>query len=346
MDDPKNIVKVSRLKIRPGAACSMDKCLIYANGRNQVPIEIEVEVQDANKKPLHFDHDTWFHLLSLRHATTNERLNCRGVYGLNYTDKKNDYSQAIVTSSKAGIQVNPPYIMLMYVYTTIVETTRIAVSIDTEGPNGKHCTTADSGIPDMRMSVTVDAINQRIYQSGDLVIHPAYDLEKKQNEVTRDRVTFGKFDCHYDNYYIDVPNGIRNANIKGYGPANYLYEWICVYDSEHDNQHMIVAHPFRNENGVEESNVFGFENTYVDYYDHYIYDLTQLVKYNEYANQICFTQMFFNTGSKWFLPDNDSLDRNKFSYDPWFELYDIYGNYGKFSVGFDDDHKFIKISNR
>lgn len=367
-DNPKDITQVTTLKIRPAYACSLGKCVIYSNGRHQIPIEIEVKVTDKNNRVLKFDHDTWLRLLSLQYAISDTRLTWKGNTGLCYTDKVNDYSTE-VHYNMTGRQADGSFIMIMYVYSTSIGTDRIAVRIDTEGADGIHVTTADTGSGDLRMSVSIDAIHYIVYREGDLNIEKATKQGKTQNTLIKTisypggecngwgRKEETKFDCHYDKYYVDVPFGIKNASITAYGSVDGDKRWICAYNSENNNQHMIVAHPFRSQNGVEGSDTFGFHNSacvtkyegepfFWEYKIHCDFDLTQTVTYNEYPGKICFTQMAFKTGDVWILDDNQQLDKRPFDFKTYFELFDIYGNYGKFSVEFTEDHAFIKFSNR
>lgn len=352
-DNPKDITQVTTLKIRPANACSLERgCLIYSNGRNQVPIEIEVKVTDKNDRVLNFDHDTWVHLLSLQYAISDTKLTWKGNTGLCYTDKENDYSTE-VHYTNTGLQADGSFIMILYVYTTSVGTKRIAARIDTE--NGIHVTTADNGSGGLRMSVTISAIHDIVYQLSDLKIMKSFEQGKTQNKLkieTKHNYIEKSFDCHYDKYYVDVAFGIRNASITDYGSSDGDKKWICAYDNdENDNAHMIVAHPFRSQNGVEGNDTFGFHSTgsagINDTFFHYDFDLTQTVKYNEYPGRICFTQMFFNTDDAVIPHYNESFyNTPSFGFDTYFELFDVYGNYGKFSVKFTDDNKYIEFSNR
>lgn len=362
MDNPKDIAHVTTLKIRPAACSSERGCLIYSNGRNQVPIEIEVKVTDKNNRVLKFDYGTWRHLLSLRYATSDTELTWRGKTGLCYTDEENDYTTE-AHHKRSRRQADGSFIMILYVYSTSIGINRIAVRIDTEGADGIHVTTADTGSSYLKMSVTIDAIHEIVYQESDLKIMKSFQLGLKQNTLEMfncdHQFDRKQFECHYDNYYVDVEFGIRNAHIRAHGSVEGDRKWICAYEyCTRNNQHMIVAHPFRSQNGVEGSDTFGFHNSatfdifvpfqYVHppYSCHCDYDLTQTVKYNEHPGKICFTQMAFETSAQWELPVKRELDIKPFSFDTYFELYDTYGNYGRFSVGFTDDHGFIKFSNR
>lgn len=356
-DNPNDIDSMDKLKIQTVSGSISPK--IYANGRNQLPIEITAKAIDKDDRVLKFSHETWIHLLNLCFAESGEKLSRKGNSSWCFTEVKNDYSKEIQisypTNSLFNVTDDGTVIIIMYVYTNNIDIKRIAVSVDTD--NDKHFTTADNATGAEKMSIPVAAVNEIIYHKDSLIIIPVHEIGKKKNNATIFTVSgvttstrVKPFDCHYDNYYITVPFGIMHANTYAYGSVEGEIKWICAYDSEHDNQHFIIAHPF-NKKGTE---TFGFTNTAS--WQHYgfgeptlydgKFDLTQNVTFNEMQNHICFTQMAFNTGDGWEVPDGQGLDRRPFIFDTWFELYDIYGNYGKFSVGFTDDHKSVKITDR
>lgn len=362
-DDPDHITYMDSLKIEAVSKHISPK--IYANGRNQLPIEITAKavkkVDGSDDVPLNFSRETWIHILNLRHAQSDAKLSWQHRSGWCFTDKINDYSKEIEVNSFSNtlfsVRDDGTVHIIMYVYTDDIDTKRIAVSVDTD--NGKHFTTSDkspSSPGPEEMSVTVTALKEIIYRKDSLIITPIYQIGKGKNDVTYTETNMTSytsteyFDCHYDNYYITIPFAIMNAQTYGYGSVEGEDKWICFYGSEHDHQHMIVAHPY-NKKGTE---TFGFHN-----HAHWFvpgfkfgsdwdatFNLTKNVTFNEKEDMICFTQIAFVTGSQWRLPDNQGLDKKSFSFDTWFELYDIYGNYGAFSVGFTDDHQYLQITDR
>lgn len=363
-DDPDHITYMDSLKIEAVSKHISPK--IYANGRNQLPIEITAKAIGKGSKVLKFSKETWIHILNLCFAeSSDKKLSWQHRSGWCFTDKINDYSKEIEVNSFSNtlfsVRDDGTVHIIMYVYTDDIDTKRIAVSVDTD--NGKHFTTADkspnSPGPEEAF-VTVTAIREIIYRKNNLIITPIYDIGN--SEINFDYTIYSalghnpltylhrKFSCHYDNYYITVPLSIKNANTYGYGTDGDKY-YICAYDSEHDNQHMIVAHPYGN--GTKQTDTFGFDNTAGDFgirddEASVSFPLVQTVTFNEMPHAICFTQMAFHTGADgvWELPDGKGLDKSSFKFDTWFELYDIYGNYGKFSVGFTDDHQYLQITDR
>lgn len=369
MDSPNDIDSMVTLTIH--AVSKRASSSMFANGRNQVPIEIKAKAVNKHNRVLHFSRDTWTQILNLRFAESDEKLSRDGKSGWCFTSTENEFSREIGMNSMSSniwmqLHADDSITVIMYVYTTSINTKRIAVSVDLA--NGKHITTADNAAGAETMSVTIVSNSEKVYNTKDLLVAKAPNLNPKKKVlavVLHEKVNgygVGKtykynvnFECHYDNYYVNIPYGIERCEVHGYGDEEQN-KWICNYDSEHDNQHMIVAHRFRDENGHEESDEFGFTNTksfaldtsYSTRFYTDTFDLTQNVTFNEHSRQVCFTQMTFETGADgvWIIPDNVGLDKPPFSFDTWFELFDIYGNHGKFSVGFTDDHKSIKFSNR
>nr|ACJ10120.1 conserved hypothetical protein [Bacteriophage APSE-3] len=346
-DNPNDIDSLSTLKIQ--AVSGNLSPSIYANGRNQLPIEITAKAVNKDGNPLKFSNNTWISILNLCFAESDKKLNRNGNSGWCFTVVENQYSKEIQLGSHRSKRFlsgeDGTAIIILYVYTDDINTKRIAVSVDT--PNGKHFTTADIHSGAEKMSVTVAAIQQIIYRKNMLTITPIYELEKGVNKVIYSDGYTREFDCHYDNYYITIPLPIINAIAHGYGNGTTYPKWICAYDKQSNNQHMIVAHPDNTKKGTE---TFGFEGraTFLGLDSGARFDLTKKVTFSEHDNAICFTQIAFQTGGNaWRLNDGQCLSNFvPYAFDTWFELFDIYGNYGKFNVQFTDDKLYIKITDR
>lgn len=351
-DNPNDINSLSTLKIQ--AVSGNLSPSIYANGRNQLPIQITVKAVNKEGNPLKFSNEAWIHILNLRHAESDTKLSWQHRSGWCFTDVENQYSKEIQLGSHRSKRFlsgeDGTAIIILYVYTDDINTKRIAVSVDTD--NGKHFTTADIPSGTEKMSVTVGAIQKIIYRKDMLTITPIYGLEKGVNKVIYSDGDKREFYCHYDNYYITIPLPILNIFTYNYGGGvrdeyGKIYpKWVCAYNTNDNDQHMIVAHPGDRKKGTE---TFGFEGTATLLGSGVgaIFDLTKKVTFNEHDNAACFTQIAFQTSKAWRL--NNGQDLNNFTpygFDTWFELYDIYGNYGKFSVGFTDDNKYINITDR
>ncbi|MGV2814525.1 hypothetical protein [Enterobacter cancerogenus] len=159
-DSPEDITSVD-LTIR--AVSGNISPAIYANGRNQLPVEIIAKAMKLDPEThvnivLTFPQETWLHILHLCHAESDEKLAWQGSSGWCYTYTENEYSREIITGNNL---TEPRYVepgdevMTFYVYTDDPSMKRIAVSIDTDG--GKHFTTADSAAGAERCSVSVKA---------------------------------------------------------------------------------------------------------------------------------------------------------------------------------------------
>jgi len=366
-DSTAEITGVS-LKIHAASQNSAPK--VYANGRNQLPIEIIASATGAGQKKLKFPLETWRKMLNLCFAVSDQNLKKNGDSGWCFTDKDNEYSKEPVfsllqedTYNEMAQEDDGTVILLLYVYTYEQNTNRIAVNLDTDAgsPDNQHFTTADNSTGAEKMSVQVNSINPILYRQKDLKIVPVYGLDeskaKVHYDITRhttessDSFSFDRyFSCHYDNYYINLDNNnkIVNASIHDYGDNSGPYKRMVAYDSKHNNQHMIVVHPFNCGTQQEE---FGFDNT-VNWFSSGLgysvrgsgtFYLRQNITYGDKPDHICLTQMAFHSNEFWELPDGKGLDIAAFKHNAWFEFYDEYGNYGKFSVKFSDDNSYIEI---
>ena len=166
-DSPDDITSVD-LTIR--AVSGNLSPVIYANGRNQLPVEIIAKAMkenpDGSETILKFTAKIWLHILNLRHAESDEKLISQGSSGWCFTSFVNDYSREVNTGDSL---TEPRYmepgdeLMTLYVYTDDISSRRIAVSIDTDG--GKHFTTADNASGAERCSVSVRAIQPINYSN-------------------------------------------------------------------------------------------------------------------------------------------------------------------------------------
>lgn len=352
-DNPNDIDSLSTLKINAVSGNLLPS--IYANGRNQLPIQITVKAVNKDGNPLKFSNETWISILNLCFAESDKKLSRKGNSGWCFTEVENEYSKEIQSGSHRSKRFlsgeDGTAIIILYVYTDDINTKRIAVSVDTD--NGKHFTTADIPSGTEKMSVTVGAIQKIIYRKDMLTITPIYELEKGVNKVIYSDGDKREFDCHYDNYYITIPLPIINIFTYNYGGGvrdeyGKIYpKWVCAYDNQSNHQHMIVAHPGDSKKRTE---TFGFEGraTFLGSDSGAIFDLTKKVTFNEHDNAACFTQIAFRTGGNaWRLNNGQNLSNFvPYGFDTWFELFDIYGNYGKFNVQFTDDKQYIKITDR
>ncbi|WP_265015336.1 hypothetical protein [Wolbachia endosymbiont (group B) of Camptogramma bilineatum] len=163
-DNPNDIENMDNLKIKVSTGNLSPK--IYANGRNQLEVEITAKATKKvgdEDKPLHFSKDTWIGILNLRYAQSDSKLNRKGNSGWCFTGDKNDYCGEVGVNSASktscfSVNDEGTVIICMYVYANLTkgETERIAVSVDTN--NGKHFTTADNSTSIDTMSVTVNAL--------------------------------------------------------------------------------------------------------------------------------------------------------------------------------------------
>ena len=343
--------------------------VIYANGRNQLPVEViakALKTDGVGKITiLHFSDETWRKILSLRMAETDAVLCREGQSGWCFTDISNEYSLEVVNTEATRDPVSPALIsesdegatiVTMYIYTTEINMKRIAVSIDT--PQGKHFTTADSPEGAEKSSVSVNAIETMQYIVDKLNVQTAAGLGHTTVPL---KLYFGRANgldtypikAYYDNIYITIQHQYRHYFIHGYGNGkDYPYR-IAAYWTNHDNQHMLVANP---ENPASSQNRVGFQGKafWYNFGDnlHYeaVYNLFQTFEYEE-NKSICWTHFCFEASEHWPLPDNLGLHVNdtglqEFDCESWFEFYDMYGNYGKFTIRYNRSNQKIEIFER
>lgn len=357
VDKWEDIDGVNTLRIE--AASGKSESHIYANGRNQLEVNIFVEAVDENKTVLHLTDRDWINLLAIRFAEDDTELDydCPKDSGWCYSQYKNNYAIEIprelhstisATASGTPNNATESKIITMYVYTNQNETRRLAVSLDDQ--NGKYFTTADNAIGADKSSIRVVAHNPIIYTRDNLTIEVTTGNGRTKNNVTGCRN--GEYDVDYDSYYISapgIPDGIRNADFEGFDGGNSsesVSKWISCYYSFGNVQHMVVVHPFVANNEAANNDEFGIKNTGDCQGCQCDYDLTQRVDYNQRPNQISLTKMTFHTKDKWYFDDGKSMKTKDFAFDTSLYVYDMYGNYGNFSVDLSENKTKIEIKDR
>ncbi|KAG4067229.1 hypothetical protein HA402_000220 [Bradysia odoriphaga] len=355
-DNPKDINEVE-LKIK--SVTGNPNPEIYANGRHQLPILIEAKaiarVQATGEdKILKFERDTWIHLLNLRYADTDEKLNWRGSSEWCYTQTPNEFSggfkdEGFVVTGSGSI------IIKFFVYVYGVGSKRIAVSIDTD--NGKHFTTADTAAGVEKMSLLVTAVSAVNYFRSDLnVVNIKSETIKAEHVDDRDyQVQIITLDHYYENYYIGFKSnvGIVKAEIHIDGAGDEDRKWIAVYQLDEDkNTHLIALHPFDN---IKKTAGIGFDNFgRVGAGGGLLFKklrLKQEITFNDRIGLFCLSYMFFKTnvdpntviGNLMAMGKNDV---DPFSLPSWFEIYDEHGNSGRFKVDFAEKNKSVEITDK
>lgn len=361
-DNPNDIESVE-LIIQ--AASGISSPVIYANGRNQLAVQIIAKATRKNDDDedvvLNFAHGTWAHILNLRHAESDQKLTWKGSSGWCFTDKENDYTREVTVSALeeqpiiplADVAESGSTLFLMYVHTDEISTKRIAVSIDTD--NGKHFTTADNASGAEKSSVAVRAIQPFIYSKNDITI----DIVKKKGESTAkleyssffDKIVTEEFDCYYDNIYISSNKAqFKNCDVHSYGGGGEYPLRVAQNWAVNNDQHMLIANPPAYPKGeatlgYHGTTSYSLTSSPLDYH------LFQNFVYNDRPNSICWTHFFFATSKKWYVMPTKTLDVNggNFSwinFDSWFDFYDVYGNYGQFNIKYDSSSKEIEITSR
>lgn len=207
--------------------------VIYANGRNQLPVEIIAKATKKNDDDddvvLNFSDETWLHIVNLRLAESDEKLNWHGSSGWCFTATENDFSREVQTGavkdlipSESTTLSDGSKQIFMYVYTYNNESKRIAVSIDTD--NGKHFTTADAATGAEKMSVSVNTLFSRDYTTA--------DINSSSDDLGKGKATYSKnshiyLTTHQKNFYFSL---LSNYNYI------YKYEYSSYAGSDNENQ--------------------------------------------------------------------------------------------------------------
>jgi len=332
-----------------------DTVVLFANGLNQVEVEVTIKLHDKKNDPwIPSNVKDWIYFCDFE---SGETINSTWTV----SEQANDYTRHVggVQAELSSDVTKASDVVLISKYLSSSERdSRIIFAVGINIPGiGKFDTSrfgtdtingqGGSGSKFNSPSKLNLASRPEIrYTPANTNIDKTLNLEESKNEAFYDvGITFTKtFKCNYDNYYISLDNGIRNANIHGYGSIDGNSAWISAHSSYHDDQHMIVAHPF-NFNDSSDRRQFGYVDrvhwsigAYCDLH------LQQDVTFNIHKESICFTQMTFLTGDGWEIPDN--VGTKEYHFDTWFEIWDYYGNYGKFNVKFTADHQFIDITSR
>lgn len=351
-DDPN---QVDSVELTIMAVSGNTRPEIYGNGRHQVAIEIMAKAKKTDEKTgeekvLNFSKETWIKHLYLRFAESDEKLNWNGTEGWCYTDVKNNFSEEIVPRalSSNGPSDGPSAgsaIIIYYVYTKLSGIKRISVSFDND--NGKHFTTSDNAEGAERMSIPITAVNEIVYTVNDL----------RMDKVSSEPGQFAFFDpytlnvkhysCHYDNFYINLTNKLKivQSQTVDYFPENDKRRWLTQYrrapnTNGGNDQYMLAAHPFNT--GPQKAS-FGFDNSTQN---GFVIGMRQTVNFNERPNEICFTHLYFGTSDIVFYKNaENAFDAKEFKRDQmWFDLYDQYGNYGKFHFELMQGEPWLKIT--
>jgi hypothetical protein len=208
--------------------------VIYANGRNQLPVEIIAKATKKNDDDddvvLNFSDEIWIHILNLRLAESDEKLNWHGNSGWCFTATENDFSREVQTGAVEGVSPSKHAVLsdgskqiIMYVYTKNNESKRIAVSIDTD--NGKHFTTADASSGAEKMSVSVSTLFSRDYTTSDITTS-SDDLGKGKAVYSKDSYIY--LTTHQKNFYFSLT-----------GNYNYIYKYEYSSYAGNDNQNQL-----------------------------------------------------------------------------------------------------------
>lgn len=230
-DDPNDIDSVE-LTIQSGSGHNSP--VIYANGRNQLPVEVIAKAfkknDDGDDVVLNFSDETWNHILNLRHAESDEKLNWHGNSGWCFTTTENDFSREVQTgevqdwlpSERTALSDGSKQI-IMYVYTFNNESRRIAVSIDTD--NGKHFTTADASSGAEKMSVSVSTLFSRDYTTADITTS-SDDLGKGEAVYSKDSYVY--LTSHQTNFYFSLKSNY-----------NYIFKYVYSSYAGSDNENQL-----------------------------------------------------------------------------------------------------------
>lgn len=198
--EPSNdIAHLTTLKIQTVSGNPLPK--IYANGLNQLPIQISVQASTRDGATVRLTPEEWIDALSLCFTESDEKLKKdEKNNGWCSTIHKNDYSVEIQGTSNNEFKPSADdgtFTLVMYIYTNIVEPRRISVCVDI---NGKHFTTADPPNGAEIMAITVHAIPPIDYsdkRNTDIVCGDLKDISSNLGWESR-LTTEGPYAGHYN----------------------------------------------------------------------------------------------------------------------------------------------------
>jgi hypothetical protein len=325
---------------------------LYANGRMQVPVIVSIKAIEKGTTKRFTLQDTDLSKIELiDYDDTTITLSD----GWSYTDQRSDLFANSLSASAATVNAaigaetdDSPQSKKYWVSTTKVENKRVAARI--KQPDGTTITTHSSKFDshvalmgkapvvyttdnvDFVREDTADGSYQFDWQSAlpDRKWHTAYKHWDQDNYFVSSRVhEFVKADIHdYDTtgYASGHPGDSRLKNCYDYyAPNNKNLKLSFIWDF-----------------GAEATKTAGLykEGLIKDWgrvCGRKAYAYTD-IKVNQKSNALCLTRLAIDCpdtiwGSRW---SNDNCG---------FTLYDIYGNAGKFSASFSDDHNLIIIKN-
>ncbi|XP_055303355.1 uncharacterized protein LOC129569009 [Sitodiplosis mosellana] len=353
---------------------------IYANGRNRIEVQIAVRVlgsftENGNTvtKPITLTENDLKDNIYFCDYLTGGPLDSKWTVW----DSANEYTKGFrtrqsvstqqsnsitksldteavhVTVNAVGTNPDVGYISKYFSCTKGNSEKTFAVGINIPGvgnfdtsKNGTTTWNGPGGVGKSRFispaALTVTATPELVYAEKNLIIEKAYRRNETKKRAVFKSYASGwyatkEFEAYYDNYYITVENGIQRIDLHSYGgePTN---KWIAELTSNHNNQHMIVVHPFGT---GQQTNTFGFWGTVNNGSMNYNFELEQYVTFNDRPGAFCISQLTFMCNSIWDLPDGVGI--GGWTFNNWFDLYDTYGNHGRFKPVYDDSHQFIEI---
>ncbi|ECF7068474.1 hypothetical protein XS74_23030 [Salmonella enterica subsp. enterica] len=170
-----SLIDLTSVELRIQAASGSLSPKIYANGRNQLKIEVIAKAykttEDNDDVILNIPEEEWRRCLSLCHADSDEKLVRQGDSGWCFTDTENEYCREIPNSAIAIDQTQTSQELddrnavsiSFFLYTDDININRIAVRLDLD--DDRHFTTSDLAIGSEKMAVPVTAITPFKYDT-------------------------------------------------------------------------------------------------------------------------------------------------------------------------------------
>ena len=349
---PNDIVKMTTLKISAASGNANPK--IYANGHNQVVLEIQMEAKDSNKNVVNLSADQWTGITYLCFADSGSNLNWRGGNGWSYSNTANDYAREIggaeVAHSptvQARVDDNGVCTLLYYVYTDDINTHRIAVRVDPG--NGTSFDTTDTPVGAQKSAVVVTAEQKLVYTKDDFKFDYESHVSETKNEVSANIKGEGWEDFYtirvwYNNYYLTLND---NIEIKNYNFGAYRAYFISQYKNGANNQ-MIAVHP-QGKTGKDTAGFYNFTTTSrVVGASEVQFNLEQEITFNPKAGAVCLSHMQYDMRYMCdsYFSGNFDMEKPEFTEEQYIEIYDVYGNYGTLSYEMTSGGGDVKFSYR
>ncbi|KAK2734630.1 hypothetical protein FQN57_001624 [Myotisia sp. PD_48] len=339
---------------------------LYANGRMQVQVIVliyAVEIDESKEeKQYHLSQAELDSIELVDYYYTNTQLTGDWSYSNTYNGWYQTLEPAATATTtqailKASSDSNVSQPKTYWVTTTAVENKNIAARI--KQPDGKVITSR-SGMLDSHVTLTgkspIIYTTDKITASQEDTSEGTYPFywEIKGNELNLDVKKYENVHWDQKNYYISTVNHpLMKAEIHGYdsdGYQNgnqYSYRLMnCYAYSTPDKKNLKLYYIWKY--GSEARKVTGLRREESIENESWSIklqaDVEAFISVNQKPNALCLTRMAVDMYD-FKVYQIEGFWGKEWHYPCWFELWDVYGNSGKFSASFSENDNTIRIGN-